>query len=125
MLDSAPRISCTPSETVAFDATQHVRTELYRGHVLVAETITGTFSVFNDTSLSSAEALVKLVLRPDDSAEALAYFEKYTDEHLRLDELYISHGKLSNTFPSQIANTLQGTGAGRTTLDLDPELLAR
>ena len=125
MLYSAPRISCTPSETVAFDATQHVRTELYRGHVLVAETITGTFSVFNDTSLSSAEALVTLVLRPDDSAEALAYFEKYTDEHLRLDELYISHGKLSNTFPSQIANTLQGTGAGRTTLDLDPELLAR
>ena len=91
MLDSAPRISCTPSETVAFDATQHVRTELYRGHGLVAETIRGTFS----------------------------------DEHLRLDELYMSHGKLSNTFPSQIANRLQGTGAGRTTLDLDPELLAR
>jgi hypothetical protein len=87
----APRISCTPSETVAFDATQHVRTELYRGHGLVAETIRGTFS----------------------------------DEHLRLDELYMSHGKLSNTFPSQIANRLQGTGAGRTTLDLDPELLAR
>ena len=106
-------------------STQHSTCALYRGHGLVAETITGTFSVFNDTSLSSAEALVTLVLRPDDTAEALAYFEKYSDEHLRLDELYMSHGKLSNTFPSQIANTLHGTGAGRTTLDLDPELLTR
>lgn len=121
----APRISCTPTDTVAFDATQHVRTELYRGHALIAEAITGTFSVFNDTSLSSAEALATLVLRPDDTAEALAYFEKYTDERLRLDELYMSHGKLSHTFPSQIVNRLQGTGAGRTTLTLDPELLQR
>jgi hypothetical protein len=62
-------------ETVSFDATQHVRTELFRVHALVAETIRGTFSVFNDTVLSSAEALVTLVLRPDNSAEALAYFE--------------------------------------------------
>jgi hypothetical protein len=121
----APRVSCAPTETIAFDATQHVRTELYRGHGLVAETITGTFSVFNDTSLSSAEALVTLVLRPDDTSEALAYFEKYSDEHLRLDELYMSHGKLSNTFPSQISNKVQGTGSGRSTLNLDPELLTR
>ena len=121
----APRISCAQSDTVAFDATQHARTELYRGHALVAESITGTFSLFNDTSLSSAEALATLVLRPDDSTEALAYFEKYNDEHLRLDELYMSHGKLSHSFPSQITNSLQGTGAGRTTLSLDPELLQR
>jgi hypothetical protein len=44
--------------------------ELYRGHTLVAETISGTFAVFNDTSLSSVEALVTVVLRPDDTAEA-------------------------------------------------------
>jgi len=119
----APRVSCTPGEIVAFDATQHVRLELYRGHTLVAETISGTFSVFNDTSLSSVEALVTVVLRPDDTAEALAYFEKYSDEHLRLDELYMSHGKLSNTFPSQIINTLQGSGSGRTSLALSQELI--
>ena len=119
----APRVSCTPSEIVAFDATQHVRMELYRGHTLVSETISGTFTVFNDTSLSSVEALVTVVLRPDDSAEALAYFEKYSDERLRLDELYMSHGKISNMFPSQIINTLQGSGSGRTTLALSQELL--
>lgn len=121
----APRLSCAPSTTVAFDATQHVLSELYRGHTLLAETISGSFSVFNDTSLSSAEALSTLVLRPDDNAQALAYFQKYTDERLRLDELYMSHGKLSHTFPSQITNTLQGTGSGRSTLALDNELLAR
>jgi hypothetical protein len=121
----APRVSCAPTDTVAFDATRHVRAELYRGSALVAETIAGTFSVFNDTSLSSTEALTTLVLRPDDIPEALAYFEKYVDEHLRLDELYMSHGKLSYAFPSEIVNHVRGTGAGRTSLELDPELLAR
>jgi hypothetical protein len=121
----APRVSCAPTTTVAFDATQHVRAELYRGHALVAESISGTFSVFNDTSLSSTEALTTLVLRPDDSAESLAYFDKYTDERLRLDELYMSHGKLAHSFPSYIGNRLLGTGAGRSTIALDPELLAR
>jgi hypothetical protein len=119
----APRVSCTPSEIIAFDVTQHVRMELYRGHSLVAESITGTFSVFNDTSLSSLEALVTVVLRPDDTEEALAYFEKYSDERLRLDELYMSHGKINNVLPSKITNTLQGSGSGRTTLALSQELL--
>ena len=52
-----------------------------------------------------------------------AYFEKYSDERLRLDELYMSHGKLNNIFPSQIINTLQGSGSGRTTLALSQQLL--
>jgi hypothetical protein len=121
----APRVACTPSETVAFDATRHVRAELYRGHALVAETIAGTFSVFNDTSLSSTEALTTLVLRPDDSADALAYFQKYRAERLRLDELYMSHGQLQHVFPSDIVNRVQGTGEGRTHLLLDSELLTR
>jgi hypothetical protein len=121
----APRVACTPTETVAFDATRHIRAELYRGHALVAETIAGTFSVFNDTSLSSTEALTTLVLRPDDSADALAYFQKYRAERLRLDELYMSHGQLQHVFPSDIVNRVQGTGDGRTHLQLDSELLTR
>jgi hypothetical protein len=121
----APRLACAPTDAVAFDVTRHVRAELYRGHALVAETITGTFSVFNDSALSSTEALTTLVLRPDNSAEALAYFERYTDEHIRLDELYMSHGQLRHNFPSDIVNRVRGTGSGRTELELDPELLAR
>jgi len=121
----APRVACSPTDTVAFDATRHVRAELYRGHALVAEAIAGTFSVFNDSALSSTEALTTLVLRPDDSAEALAYFEKYSDERVRLDELYMSHGQLRHTFPSDILNRVRGTGTGRTRLELDNELLAR
>jgi hypothetical protein len=121
----APRVACTPTETVAFDATRHVRAELYRGHALVAETIAGTFSVFNDTSLSSTEALTTLVLRPDDSADALAYFQKYRAERLRLDELFMSHGQLQHVFPSDIVNRVRGTGEGRTHLQLDSELLTR
>ena len=37
----------------------------------------------------------------------------------------MSHGKISNTFPSQIVNKLQGIGTGRTTLNLDQQLLTR
>lgn len=118
----APRVACEASETVAFDATVHVRAELYRGHMLASEEVAGTFTIFNTSSLSSAEALVTLVLRPDDSAEALAYFQKYTDEQLRLDELFMSHGQLSYTFPADIDNTVQGAGGGRTTLVLDDAL---
>ena len=121
----APRVACQAAETVAFDATRHVRAELYRGHTLAAEHIQGTFTVFNDSSLSSAEALVTLVLRPDDTPEALAYFETYKDERLRLDELYMSHGKITNVFPSTIANSVVGAGNGRTTLQLDTELAKR
>jgi hypothetical protein len=121
----APRVACKPAEAVAFDATRHVRAELYRGHLLAAEHIQGTFTVFNDSSLSSAEALVTLVLRPDDTPEALAYFETYTDERLRLDELYMSHGKINHVFPSSVANKVLGAGNGRSTLQLDAELAAR
>ena len=82
-----PRIACQATKTTAFDATQHVRAEVYRGSNLVYEKISGTFSMHNDTALSMAEALVTLVLRPDDSDQALEYFRTYTDEELRLDEL--------------------------------------
>lgn len=118
----APRVSCQAAETVAFDATHHVIAALYRGHMMVAEHIQGTFTVFNESSLSSAEALVTLVLRPDDTMEALEYFQTYTDERLRLDELYMSHGRIHHNFPSHIANEAVGAGDGRTTLQLDAEL---
>ncbi len=75
----APHIACKASETVVFDDTRHVCADLYRGHLLASEQIQGTFTVFNDTSLSSAEALVTLVLHPDDRDEALQYFQTYTD----------------------------------------------
>ena len=120
----APRTACKAAEAVAFDATRHVRAELYRGHLLASEQIQGTFTIFNDSSLSSAEALVTLVLRPDDTAEALEYFETYKDERLRLDELYMSHGKISNVFPSSITNNVAGAGNGRSTLQLDAKLSA-
>ena len=121
----APRVACQAAETVAFDATRHVRAELYRGHLLAAEQVQGSFTVFNDSSLSSAEALVTLVLRPDDTPEALAYFETYSGERLRLDELYMSHGRINHVFPSSVANRAVGAGDGRTTLQLDAELAAR
>lgn len=119
----SPRVACTDTQTTAFDVTQHVRAEVYRGSNLVHEKIAGTFSVHNDTALSMAEALVTLVLRPDDTQPALDYFTTYTDEVLRLDDLYMSHSKIDGSMPSSVSNTVRGTGGGRTSLTLEQELL--
>jgi hypothetical protein len=119
----SPRIACTETKTSAFDATQHVRAEVYKGSNLVYEKISGAFSVHNDTALSMSEALVTLVLRPDDTQQALEYFATYKDEVLRLDDLYMSHSKITGGMPSSVSNTVQGTGGGRTRLVLDQDLL--
>jgi hypothetical protein len=118
-----PRVACQASQTTAFDATQHVRAEVYRGSNLVYEKISGTFSMHNDTALSMAEALVTLVLRPDDSDQALEYFQTYTDETLRLDDLYMSHAKIGGAIPAHVSNVVKGSGGGRSTLTLDPQLV--
>jgi hypothetical protein len=72
-----PRVACKATKTTAFDATQHVRAELYRCSNLVYEKISGIFSIHNDTALSMAEALVTLVLRPDDTDPALEFQDVY------------------------------------------------
>ena len=121
----APRIACKSTTTQAFDATRHIRAEIYRGHDMVFEQIAGSFTVYNDSALSMAEALVTFVLRPDDTPEALEYFQTYTDEKLRLDDLYMSHAKLEHTLPETVLNTIQGTSNGRSQLVLDPALLTQ
>lgn len=119
----APRIACRGTHTQSFDATQHVLAELYRGHDLVFEKIDGLFTIHNTTALSMAESLMTLVLRPDDTTAALDYFTTYDDEKLRLDELYMSHAKLSSTIPSSISNQVHGLPDGRVELVLDSALL--
>ena len=121
----APRVACKSTVTQAFDATSHVRAEIYRGHDMVFEQIAGSFTVYNDSALSMAEALVTFVLRPDDTPEALQYFQTYTDEQLRLDDLYMSHAKLEQTLPEVVHNSIEGTGNGRSRLVLDSALLAQ
>jgi len=100
-----------------------VRAEVYKGSNLVYEKISGAFRVHNDTALSMSEALVTLVLRPDDTQQALEYFATYRDEVLRLDYLYMSHSKITGGMPSSVSNTVQGMGGGRTRLVMDQELL--
>lgn len=121
----APRIACKSTSTLSFDVNKHVKVELYRGHGLQVDTVhQGTFTVHNSTSLSMVEALMTVVLRPDDTPEALAYFQEYTDEEVRLDELYMSHALFSNDIPSEIYNRVEGVGNGRSQLVLDSHLTA-
>jgi len=58
---------------VAFDPMQYVVAELFRGHELRVEQITGSFSVLNETAFSMAESLMTMVIRPQDSDTALTF----------------------------------------------------
>jgi len=120
----APKQACTDISTLAFDAASHVKAEIYRGHLLNFEAINGQFQVFNDSSLSMAEALITLVLRPDDTAAAKQYFDTYTEEEVRLDSLFMSHALADNVIPDVVSNTVKGLQNGRSELILDPELLS-
>jgi hypothetical protein len=119
----APKAACTDISTLAFDAASHVKAEIYRGHLLQFEAVSGSFTVFNDTSLSMAEALTTLVLRADDTPAALQYFQTYTEEEVRLDSLFMSHALADNVIPDVVSNTVKGLQNGRSELILDPELL--
>ena len=52
---------------------QYVVAELFRGHELRVEQITGSFSVLNETAFSMAESLMTMVIRPQDSDTALTF----------------------------------------------------
>jgi hypothetical protein len=42
---------------------------------------------------------------------------------LQLDDLYMSHSKITGAVPNSVSNTVHGKGGGRTSLVLDQELL--
>ena len=120
----APQQACAESTALNFDATQFVALELLRGSGLVAETLQGTFSVFNDTSLSMTESLMTVVVRPKDEASSIDYFTRYTDESLALDELYMSHALYPDVLPASVENAVSAGAHGRSSISLDSALLA-
>jgi len=122
----SPRISCQAEQTLAFDATQHVIAELYRGVNLAYEPLQGTFQVNNETAMSMVESLMTVVLRPDDqSTDAIQYFATYVDEILRIDDIYISHALAAEVIPDSVSNHITGAGGGRSQIQLDPVLSAQ
>lgn len=122
----SPRISCQAEQSLAYDATQHVVSELYRGVNLAYEPLQGTFQVNNETAMSMIESLMTIILRPDDqSADAMQYFATYTDEMLRVDDVYISHALAAEVLPDTVSNQIVGAGSGRSQIQLDSSLSAQ
>ena len=102
---------------------QYVVAELFRSHELRVEQIGGSFSVQNETALSMGEWLMTIVIRPQDSDTAFEYFDKYLDEHLALDQLYMAHAIHSSVLPDHIHKEAVGVGNGRSEMTLDSALL--
>lgn len=119
-----PTPSCRPSKPVSFTPTEYVVAELFRGHALSAEIVQGSFTVYNETSLSITEALMTVVIRPKDTDSAVAYFTTYSDEKIGLDDVYMSHALDETVLPDPVSNTITGLSGGHTQLALDPALLA-
>lgn len=122
---SAPQPACENAKPVAFNPMQYVVAELFRGHELRVEQIGGSFSVLNETSLSMAESLMTIVIRPQDSDTAFEYFEKYPDEQLSLDQLYMSHAIHASVLPDSVNNGAVGVGNGRSEITMDSALLQK
>lgn len=116
---------CKAAVYDTFNAIDHVQAELYRGYALQSQVVQGSFTVQNDTAQGLPETLLTLVLTPKDQS-AIDYFNEFPQQHINLDELYISHSLFENIIEQSqpIENQVSGTGDGRTTLILDPELKA-
>ena len=117
--------ACDAETVVQFDPTTHVQTKLYRGVALKLESTSGTFRIQNETDLSMPESLMTIVIEPVDDA-ARDYFQRYPNEKIELDFLYMSHAKdeFAN-MPTSVLNTVEGSNSGRGILNLDPNLLQR
>ena len=117
-----PNNVCADVVTQEFTPTDHVSVTLYRGHDLVPQVITGSFTIENSTAIGMPDSLMTLVLSPKD-ADAMAYFASYPDELINLDDMYMSHALYESEFPTEITNTMTGMEGGRATVNLDPALL--
>lgn len=117
-----PNDVCADVVTQEFTPTDHVSTTLYRGHDLVPQVITGSFTIENSTAIGMPDSLMTLVLSPKD-ADAMAYFASFPDELINLDDLYMSHALSESELPLEISNTMTGVEGGRATVNIDPALL--
>ena len=124
-----PQQVCRDAKVTSFDPVSYTTADLYRGTaVAFSENVAAAsyFSVHNDTgdtALSMAESLLTLVLRPTND-DAVQYMSRFTDEKIRLDDLYMSHASVEGVLPSTVHNTLHSVAMGRSEITVDPALLA-
>lgn len=120
----APQEACSAASTDTFNPIDHTVAELYRGVAVEAEAIDGYFSVYNSTgeSISTTDSLLTVVLRPKDEA-ALAYFDAFPAEQIRLDDVYMAHALPEASLPESIDNVIHTVDNGRAQLLLDSALV--
>lgn len=118
-----PSTMCLDAVPKSFSPVEFTKATVYRGtEVYISDTDT-SFLVKN-SSLSASESLLTLVIGPDKSVDgAMDYFERFTTDVIELDELYMSHALHEDTLPQTVENKIYGTGAGRSKVDLDSNLL--
>lgn len=121
---SPPQMACSPEAYSSFTPIDHTTAELYRGVGVVPETFSGYISVHNsgEETAGTIDSLLTIVIRPKD-ASALAYFQSFPDEEIRLDDVYMSHALPDATLPESIDNTVHTISGGRSRLLVDSGLI--
>lgn len=119
----APQAICEDIVLESFDPISYTHATLYRGTAITAETVLSNFAVENvSESVSMAESLMTLVIAPRDDPSATQYFERFTDEEILLDNVYMSHSLFASTLPSSLQNNIYSVSEGRSQITLDPRL---
>lgn len=125
-----PVKACTDAIQETFDPVKYTAAYLYRGVNVELDTSLGqNFILYNDTetALSMQESLITLVLKPTDSDLARDYFSNFPSETINLDELFMSHSKLTDETHKDVFtaanNVLYTKPDGHGAITLDPVLL--
>ena len=120
----APQDVCSDEITKSISPIDYTEALLYRGPSLLPEPYTDNFAVINSSHapVSIIEALMTVVLKPKDDSVSQSYFDRFTEEEINLDDLYMSHFLNQDLIPDTITNNVYSSDNARSQLNLDRKL---
>lgn len=125
-----PQQACEEAHVSFFSPVDFTEVMIYRGQSLALQAQSSSFTVDSNTIINSSDAssmisaLLTIVIQPRNTQSAIDYFNTFTQENIKLDDLYMSHALDASTFETEFQNKIQTISGGRSNLVLDPSLLS-
>lgn len=126
----APQESCADATIQVFDVKDYTEMKVFRGQSL--EPVSASDVFVSDSQLvniSSAPSmimsLILILVQPKQNTQSTLYFNTFASEKILLDQVYMSHSLNAITLDTSFDNHAHVTSEGRSTLQLDPELINR
>lgn len=125
-----PQQACEDSHVSFFSPVDFTEIMIYRGQALKLQAQSSSFTIDSASIVNSSDAesmlsaLLTIIIQPKNTQAATDYFNTFTQEQIKLDDLYMSHSLNSDTFEESFQHHLQTISGGRSNLVLDTSLLA-